>query len=81
MFPTIFTLGIRGLGPLTEEGAGLLIMAIAGGCPGGGAGLGWPTGSGSSAPSCSPPPAKLYVLFYALRGSRTGAAAPRPAGA
>lgn len=31
MFPTIFTLGIRGLGPLTEEGSGLLIMAIAGG--------------------------------------------------
>lgn len=31
MFPTIFTLGIRGLGPLTQEGARLLIMAIAGG--------------------------------------------------
>lgn len=31
MFPTIFTLGIKGLGPLTEEGSGLLIMAIAGG--------------------------------------------------
>ncbi len=31
MFPTIFTLGIRGLGPLTETGAGVLIMAIAGG--------------------------------------------------
>src|SRR3546814_12433195 len=31
MFPTIFALGIRGLGPLTEEGSGLLIMAIAGG--------------------------------------------------
>ena len=31
MFPTIFTLGIRGLGPLTEEGSGLFIMAIAGG--------------------------------------------------
>jgi FHS family L-fucose permease-like MFS transporter len=31
MFPTIFTLGIRNLGPLTEEGSGLLIMAIAGG--------------------------------------------------
>src|SRR3546814_2262151 len=28
MFPTIFTLGIRGLGPLTEEGSGLLIMEI-----------------------------------------------------
>ena len=31
MFPTIFALGIKGLGPLTEEGSGLLIMAIAGG--------------------------------------------------
>ncbi len=31
MFPTIFALGIRGLGPLTEEGSGLLITAIAGG--------------------------------------------------
>ena len=31
MFPTIFTLGIKGLGPLTEEGSGLLVMAIAGG--------------------------------------------------
>src|SRR6478735_1508699 len=31
MFPTIFALAIRGLGPLTEEGSGLLIMAIAGG--------------------------------------------------
>jgi MFS transporter, FHS family, L-fucose permease len=31
IFTTIFTLGIRGLGPLTEEGSELLIMAIAGG--------------------------------------------------
>ncbi len=31
MFPTIFTMGIKGLGPLTEEASGLLIMAIAGG--------------------------------------------------
>lgn len=31
MFPTILTLGIRGLGPLTEKGAGLLITVIAGG--------------------------------------------------
>lgn len=31
MFPTIFALGIKGLGPLTEEGSGLLITAIAGG--------------------------------------------------
>ncbi|WP_137679968.1 sugar MFS transporter [Aurantiacibacter suaedae] len=31
MFPAIFALGIKGLGPLTEEGSGLLITAIAGG--------------------------------------------------
>lgn len=31
MFPTIFALAIRGLGPLTEEGSGWLIWAIAGG--------------------------------------------------
>ncbi len=31
MFPTIFTLGIAELGPLTGEGSGLLIMAIVGG--------------------------------------------------
>jgi MFS transporter, FHS family, L-fucose permease len=31
MFPSIFTLGIEGLGPLTGEGSGLLIMAIVGG--------------------------------------------------
>jgi FHS family L-fucose permease-like MFS transporter len=31
MFPTIFTLGIRGLGPLTGRGSGALIMAIVGG--------------------------------------------------
>ncbi len=31
MFPTIFTLGIEGLGPLTGEGSGLLNTAIVGG--------------------------------------------------
>lgn len=31
MFPTIFSLGIRGLGPLTEKASSLLIMAIVGG--------------------------------------------------
>ncbi|RZK61655.1 MAG: L-fucose:H+ symporter permease [Hymenobacter sp.] len=31
MFPTIFSLGIRGLGARTKEGSALLIMAIAGG--------------------------------------------------
>jgi FHS family L-fucose permease-like MFS transporter len=31
MFPSIFTLGVRGLGPLTGKGSGLLIAAIVGG--------------------------------------------------
>ncbi|MDT0510014.1 sugar MFS transporter [Novosphingobium sp. MMS21-SN21R] len=69
MFPTIFSLGIRGLGPLTEEGSGLLIMAIAGGAlvvvQGWLAdlyGLQW---SFLLTAIC-----ELYVLFYALWGSR-----------
>jgi len=31
MFPTIFTLGIEGLGPLTSKASSLLVMAIVGG--------------------------------------------------
>ncbi len=31
MFPSIFSLGIEGLGPLTGKGSGLLVMAIVGG--------------------------------------------------
>ncbi|MEG3175547.1 sugar MFS transporter [Sphingomonas sp. RB3P16] len=69
MFPTIFTLGIRGLGPLTEEGSGLLIMAIAGGA------LvivqGWLADSyGLQASFLLTAACELYVLFYALWGSR-----------
>jgi len=35
MFPTIFVLGIKGLGPLTKKGSSFLVMAIVGGalCP------------------------------------------------
>ncbi|HCN84490.1 MAG TPA: L-fucose:H+ symporter permease [Sphingobacteriaceae bacterium] len=35
MFPTIFALGLKGLGPLTKGGASFLVMAVAGGafCP------------------------------------------------
>ena len=69
MFPTIFALAIRGLGPLTEEGSGLLIMSIAGGAlvfiQGSIAdrfGLQW---AFVVTALCS-----LYVLFYALWGCR-----------
>lgn len=69
MFPTIFTLGIKGLGPLTEEGSGLLIMAIAGGA------LvivqGWLADQwGLQLSFLLTAVCELYVLFYALWGSK-----------
>ena len=69
MFPTIFTLGIRGLGPLTEEGSGLLIMAIAGGA------LvivqGWLADRyGLQRSFLLTAACEVYVLFYALWGAR-----------
>lgn len=70
MFPTIFTLGIRGLGPLTEEGAGLLVMAIAGGA------LvvvqGWLADRfGLQHSFLLTAACEVYVLYFALWGSRT----------
>jgi len=73
MFPTIFTLGIRGLGPLTEEGAGLLIMAIGGGA------LVYFQGMladayGLQTSFLLTAACELYVLFYALWGAKPTAA-------
>lgn len=75
MFPTIFALSIRGLGPLTEEGSGLLIMSIAGGA------LVFINGAVADhygiqwafvvTALCS-----LYVLFFALWGSKPTHALP-----
>jgi FHS family L-fucose permease-like MFS transporter len=75
MFPTIFALGIKGLGPLTEEGAGLLIMAIAGGA------LvvvqGWLADTfGLQLSFLLTAACELYVLFYALWGARPTNAFP-----
>ena len=69
MFPTIFALGIRGLGPLTEEGSGLLVMAIAGGA------LvvvqGWLADAyGLQHAFLLTAACELYVLFYALWGAK-----------
>ncbi len=74
MFPTIFTLGIRGLGPLTEEGSGLLVMAIAGGA------LvvvqGWLADRyGLQRSFLLTAACELYTLFYALWGCRPRATA------
>jgi FHS family L-fucose permease-like MFS transporter len=75
MFPTIFALAIRGLGPLTEEGSGLLILAIAGGA------LVFINGKvadhfGIQWAFLVTALCELYVLFYALWGSRPTEALP-----
>ncbi|QIG80220.1 sugar MFS transporter [Stakelama tenebrarum] len=77
MFPTIFTLGIRGLGPLTEEGSGLLIMAIAGGA------LvvvqGWIADMyGLQLSFLLTAVCELYILFYALWGAKVTQPLPDP---
>jgi FHS family L-fucose permease-like MFS transporter len=68
MFPTIFTLGIRGLGPLTEEGSGLLIMAIAGGSLVVFQGVLADT-FGLQSSFLLTAMCELYVLFYAVWGA------------
>lgn len=70
MFPTIFTLGIAGLGPLTGEASGLLVMAIVGGAI-------IPVLEGALADRIGihhafilPALCYLYIAFYGFRGSR-----------
>ena len=69
MFPTIFALAIRGLGPLTEEGSGLLIMSIAGGA------LVFLQGNIADAYGLQwafivTVLCEVYILYYALWGSK-----------
>jgi FHS family L-fucose permease-like MFS transporter len=70
MFPTIFTLGIARLGPLTGDGSGLMIMAIVGGAI-------LPVVQGAIADRVGihhafilPVICYLYIVYYAFRGSR-----------
>jgi FHS family L-fucose permease-like MFS transporter len=78
MFPTIFTLAIRGLGPLTSRGSGLLCQAIVGGAV-------LPLLQGMVADSSSvqwsfvvPMLAYFYICWYALSGSRLAAVTAQP---
>jgi len=69
MFPSIFTLGVAELGPLTGTGSGLMNMAIVGGAI-------VPVIQGAIADRIGihhaffmPVICYLYILFYALKGS------------
>src|SRR5258707_5967578 len=70
MFPTIFSLGVAELGPLTGNGSGLLNMAIVGGAV-------LPVIQGVIADQAGlhyafwiPVICYLYILYYALSGSK-----------
>ena len=70
MFPSIFTLGIEGLGPLTGRGSGLMIMAIVGGAI-------IPVAEGALADHIGihhafilPALCYLYIAFYGFKGSQ-----------
>ena len=76
MFPSIFTLGIAELGPLTGDGSGLMIMAIVGGAI-------IPVLQGALADNPSigihhafilPALCYIYIVFYAFSGSKPVAA-------
>jgi MFS transporter, FHS family, L-fucose permease len=70
MFPSIFTLGVAELGPLTGDGSGVMIMAIVGGAL-------IPLVQGAIADRIGihhafflPVICYLYILFFALSGSK-----------
>jgi len=70
MFPSIFTLGVAELGPLTGDGSGIMIMAIVGGAiiP---ETQGWIADHiGIHHAFFVPVICYLYILFFALRGSK-----------
>lgn len=70
MFPTIFTLGIAGLGPLTGAGSSVLVMAIVGGALVPLAHGALADRVGLQAAFVLPALCYLYIVFYGLRGSR-----------
>ncbi len=70
MFPSIFTLGVAELGPLTGDGSGVMIMAIVGGAI-------IPLAQGAIADKIGihhafflPVICYLYILYFALSGSK-----------
>jgi FHS family L-fucose permease-like MFS transporter len=76
MFPSIFSLGIEGLGPLTGKGSGLMVMAIVGGAI-------IPVAEGALADRIGihhafilPALCYVYIAFYGFKGSVEPAKTP-----
>ncbi|HJX00623.1 MAG TPA: L-fucose:H+ symporter permease [Terriglobales bacterium] len=79
MFPTIFALGIKNLGPLTKRGSSLMVMAIIGGAL-------FPAIMGRISDATNiqtafivPLICYIYILYFALAGYRPRTAAPQAA--
>jgi len=80
MFPTIFALGIKNLGPLTKRGSSLMVMAIIGGAV-------FPAVMGKISDASNiqtafvvPLVCYLYILYYAVAGYKpSGLASPQRA--
>ena len=68
MFPTIFALGIKDLGPQTKKGASIIVMAVVGGAV-------FPPFMGHisdlysmSVGFLAPIPLFMFILYYAVKG-------------
>ncbi len=76
MFPTIFTLGIERLGPMTEKASSLLVMAIVGGAVVPLAQGFLADRVGVQAAFALPLICYAYIIWYGLYGSRLAPEAP-----
>jgi FHS family L-fucose permease-like MFS transporter len=79
MFPTIFALGIKGLGPNTKIGGSMIVMAIIGGAvftPVMGL-ISEATGSMATA-MLVPLVCYVFITYYAFIGSKTRVPEPAP---
>jgi FHS family L-fucose permease-like MFS transporter len=73
MFPTIFALGIKDLGPKTKKAASFIVMAVVGGAifpPL----MGWISDKYTmSVGFFAPIPLFLFILYYSLKGHQVKA--------
>ena len=79
MFPTIFSLGLKGLGPNTKLGGSLLVMAVVGGAvfP---LAMGWVATKSTMARAMFVPLVSyVFIAYYSFIGAKKVGAAESPA--